>query len=238
MVSSDELVRLNHIEKIYQVGSQDFLALHQVNLKIEPSAFMAFVGPSGSGKTTLLNLIGGLDRPTKGEIVLNGNRLSKLSRDELAAMRRTDIGFIFQSHNLLPVYSVYENVLFPLILNGEKEGRVRGRVMEMICLVDLEPFSGKRPTELSGGQCQRVAIARALVKQPVLVLADEPTANLDSENSYHVLDLMKELNKKYQVAFVFSTHDQKVTEYIKREVGLCDGTVVSDKQRNEQGLLE
>lgn len=236
--TNEPLVQLDQVKKVYKVGSQEFLALHGVSLDIDPGAFMAFVGPSGSGKTTLLNLIGGLDHPTHGDIFLKGLRLSQLSRDELAAMRRIKIGFIFQFHNLLPVYSVYENVLFPLVLNGENEDQARDRVREMIRLVDLEELASKKPTELSGGQCQRVAIARALVKRPDLVLADEPTANLDSENSYHILDLMKKLNQQYNVAFIFSTHDQKVTDTLQREVRLVDGTVVSDRKRNGQGILE
>lgn len=229
------MLKLNNVTKIYRVGGEDFPALRGISLEIESGAFMAFVGPSGSGKTTLLNLIGGLDRPTRGEIVLNGARLNDLKPGELAALRRRNIGFIFQFHNLLPVYSVYENVLFPLLLNGKKESEARDRVMHMVESVGLGPVAGKKPSELSGGQCQRAAIARALIKQPSLVLADEPTANLDTENSRHVLELMLDLNKKYKAAFIFSTHDDRVIEYIHREIRLEDGQVSYDKRRNGSG---
>lgn len=229
------MLKLNRVTKIYHVGSEDFPALREISLEIESGAFMAFVGPSGSGKTTLLNLIGGLDQPTSGEIILNGAKLGDLTRNELAALRRQQMGFIFQSHNLLPVYNIYENVLFPFLLNNQKEAEVRDQVMDMIELVGLAPFIKKKPTELSGGQCQRVAIARALVKKPMLVLADEPTANLDTENSYHILELMRQLNKKYGAAFIFSTHDERVTKYINREIRLEDGYVSSDKRIDGYG---
>lgn len=230
------LVKINHVSKVYRVGSEDFHALHDIDLEIEKNTFMAFVGPSGSGKTTLLNLIGGLDRPTTGKIIFNGQDLGSRSHDELAALRRVYIGFVFQTYNLLPVYSVYENVLFPLLLNKQKESEVRDHVMQMVELVGLSPEAKKKPAELSGGQCQRVAIARALVKKPSLILADEPTANLDAENSYHILELMKDLNKKLQTAFIFSTHDDKVTKYIIREVGLEDGRISWDKRKDGFGV--
>ncbi len=155
-----------------------------------------------------------------------------MSRDQLATYRRENIGFIFQTYNLLPVYSVYENILFPLILNGLKESHVRKRVEEMVAKVGLMDQINKKPAQLSGGQSQRVAIARALVKDPLLILADEPTANLDSENSRQILELMRELNREYKAAVIFSTHDEKVTRYIRREVRLEDGRVSWDKRRN------
>ena len=202
--------------------------MHDVSLEIDSGAFMSFVGPSGSGKTTLLNLIGGLDVPTTGNIYFKEEGLSSMSREQMARYRRENIGFIFQTYNLLPVYSVFENVLFPLLLNGEKEKDVRDRVMDIVTKVGLESQVKKRPSQLSGGQCQRVAIARALVKDPLLILADEPTANLDSKNSLQILELMRELNQQYQAAVVFSTHDEKVTRYVRREVKLEDGKVISD----------
>ena len=155
-----------------------------------------------------------------------------MGRSQLAAYRRENIGFIFQTFNLLPVYSIYENVLFPLILNGLKESHVRERVENMVAKVGLMDQINKKPAQLSGGQCQRVAIARALVKDPMLILADEPTANLDSENSHQILELMRELNHEYKAAVIFSTHDEKVTRYIRREVRLEDGRVSWDKRRN------
>jgi putative ABC transport system ATP-binding protein len=199
---------------------------------------MSFVGPSGSGKTTLLNLIGGLDTPTSGEIKFGDESLGDMSPDQRALYRRENIGFIFQSYNLLPVYNIYENILFPFLLANLKESAVRDRVMSIIEQVGLIPQINKRPSELSGGQCQRVAIARALVKEPRLVLADEPTANLDKENSYQILELMLDLNKKFDAAFIFSTHDEKVTKFVRREVGLEDGYVRWDKRRNGVGDFE
>lgn len=223
---------------MYRVGDEDFTALHEISLEIEPGAFMSLVGPSGSGKTTLLNLIGGLDKPTAGNIYFKNVKLGDLNRTELAEYRRKNLGFIFQTYNLLPVYSVYENVLFSLLLDGNKESAVRQMVLDMVESVGLADQVKKKPAQLSGGQCQRVAIARALVKNPALVLADEPTANLDAENSYQILELMRELNKRFKAAFVFSTHDEKVTKYVSREVGLEDGRVSWDKKRNGSGVFE
>ncbi|MEC7641692.1 MAG: ABC transporter ATP-binding protein [Nitrospinota bacterium] len=232
------MLKLNQVSKTYHVGNENFPALQEITLDVEPKAFLAFVGPSGSGKTTLLNLIGGLDRPTSGEIIFNGCNLKTMSNEKLAALRREKIGFIFQSHSLLPVYNVYENVLFPLLLCNEKESEVRDRVMDMVVSVGLGSLAKKKPAELSGGQCQRAAIARALIKQPSLVLADEPTANLDTKNSCHILELMRDLNEKTQVAFLFSTHDDRVIKYIHREIHLDDGSVSWDKRRNGTGVLE
>ena len=229
---NETLITLERVSKVYQVGEENFTALNDVSLKVEKGAFMSFVGPSGSGKTTLLNLIGGLDRPTTGKVFFKVASLESMSREQLAAYRRENIGFIFQTYNLLPVYSVYENILFPLLLNGLKESHVRERVENMVAKVGLMDQIKKKPAQLSGGQCQRVAIARALVKDPLLILADEPTANLDSENSHQILRLMQELNHEYKAAVIFSTHDEKVTRYIRREVRLEDGRVSWDKRTN------
>jgi len=232
------MVIIDHVSKVYRVGGQDFTALHDISLEIDEGAFMSFVGPSGSGKTTILNLMGGLDQPTSGEILFKGRHLSQMDRDELAAFRRENVGFIFQTYNLLPVYTVYENVLFPLLLNDAKESDVRDKVKSLVDQVGLSPEINKKPTELSGGQCQRVAIARALIKDPALVLADEPTANLDAENSYHILELMLKLNRDFKAAFVFCTHDEKVTKYVRREVRLDDGFVQWDKTKQSDGELK
>jgi len=228
---------IDHISKVYQVGGQNFTALHDISLEIEVGAFMSFVGPSGSGKTTIINLIGGLDQPTSGKILFQGKDLGKMDRNDLADYRRKNVGFIFQSYNLLPVYTVYENVLFPLLLNDIKESAVRDKVRNLVDQVGLSDQINKKPTELSGGQCQRVAIARALVKDPALVLADEPTANLDAENSYHILELMLKLNREFKAAFIFCTHDEKVTKYVRREVRLEDGFVEWDKSKQPEGHL-
>ena len=229
---NSKLIVLKGVSKVFKVGGENFAALHDINLEIDSGAFMSFVGPSGSGKTTLLNLIGGLDIPTAGDILFKDAKLSSMNRNQMARYRRKNIGFIFQTYNLLPVYSVYENVLFPLLLNGSEEKNVRGRVMDIVTKVGLSEQANKRPAQLSGGQCQRVAIARALVKDPLLILADEPTANLDSKNSLQILELMRELNQQYKAAVVFSTHDEKVTRYVRREIGLEDGKIISESNHN------
>jgi putative ABC transport system ATP-binding protein len=234
----NSIVKIDKVVKVYRVGDEDFTALHEISLEIEPGAFMSVVGPSGSGKTTLLNLIGGLDKPTSGNIFFKNIKLGDLNRTELAEYRRKNLGFIFQTYNLLPVYSVYENVLFPLLLDGYKESAVRQMVQDVVESVGLSDQIKKKPAHLSGGQCQRVAIARALVKNPALILADEPTANLDAENSYQILELMRKLNHQFKAAFIFSTHDEKVTKYVSREVGLEDGRVCWDKRRNGAGSFE
>jgi len=226
---NNNLISVKGVSKIFKVGEENFTALRDINLEIDTGSFMSFVGPSGSGKTTILNLIGGLDVPTAGNIFFKNTKLSSMNRNQMAQYRRKNIGFIFQTYNLFPVYSVYENILFPLLLNGSKEKDARERVMNIVNKVGLSDQVKKRPSQLSGGQCQRVAIARALVKDPLLILADEPTANLDSKNSLQILELMSELNKQYKAAVVFSTHDEKVTRYVRREVGLEDGKIISDK---------
>ena len=226
---TSNLISVKGVSKVFKVGEENFTALRDINLEIDGGSFMSFVGPSGSGKTTILNLIGGLDVPTAGNIFFKNTKLSAMNRNQMAQYRRKNIGFIFQTYNLFPVYSVYENILFPLLLNGSKEKDARERVMNIINKVGLSDQIKKRPSQLSGGQCQRVAIARALVKDPLLILADEPTANLDSKNSLQILELMSELNKQYKAAVVFSTHDEKVTRYVRREVGLEDGKIISDK---------
>lgn len=235
---SDTPIYLKDITKVYRVGGEDFTALQGINLTIESKSFMSFVGPSGSGKTTLLNLIGGLDTPTTGDIKFCNDSLGDMTPDQRALYRREYIGFIFQSYNLLPVYNVYENILFPLLLPKRKDENAHERVISMIEQVGLLDQIKKKPSELSGGQCQRVAIARALVKDPKLVLADEPTANLDKENSYKILELMLSLNEDFDAAFIFSTHDEKVTKFVRREVGLDDGYVKWDKVRNGAGGFE
>ena len=226
---NSKLISVKEVSKVFKVGEENFTALRDINLEIDSGSFMSFVGPSGSGKTTILNLIGGLDVPTTGNIFFKNTKLSAMNRNQMAQYRRKNIGFIFQTYNLFPVYSVYENILFPLLLNGSKEKDARERVMNIINKVGLSDQVKKRPSQLSGGQCQRVAIARALVKDPLLILADEPTANLDSKNSLQILELMSELNQQYKAAVVFSTHDEKVTRYVRREVGLEDGKIISDK---------
>ncbi|MBO8142334.1 MAG: ABC transporter ATP-binding protein [Firmicutes bacterium] len=227
------LVELEGVSKTYRQGKLEVPALRGVDLEIEAGEFTAIVGPSGSGKTTLLNLIGCLDVPTAGIVRLAGRELSRLDRNALADIRREKIGFIFQSFNLIPVLTAKENVEFALaLLRRNGAGQVHGeQVTELLAEVGLAGLENRRPGELSGGQQQRVAIARALVKAPAIVLADEPTANLDSENGRAILELMRAMNERRGTTFVFSTHDPMVMEYSRRIVTLQDGRVVADERR-------
>lgn len=225
------LLELEGVEKIYQQGEVSVPALQGVDLRVEEGEFTAIVGPSGSGKTTLLNLVGCLDTPTGGEIFFAEKEIENLKQEELALLRRYNLGFIFQEYNLIPVLSAYENVELALQLSEKnKEEKIRDRVMKILTEVGLNKFAEHKPNELSGGQQQRVSIARALVKEPRLVLADEPTANLDSETSQEVLELMVEMNQELGITFIFSTHDPQVWEYAQRLITLKDGKIVEDKR--------
>jgi putative ABC transport system ATP-binding protein len=225
--------RLVDVEKTYRIGDIKVLAVRGVSLNIEAGAFLSIAGPSGSGKTTILNLLGALDTPTAGTIQIGDRATQGMTPKELADFRNTHLGFVFQTFNLIPVLTVRENVEFPLQLHGisDKEER-RTRVDSMLGEVGLASMADRRPTELSGGQQQRVAIARALVKKPTLVLADEPTANLDSATASEIVDLMQSMNEKHGTTFIFSTHDPMVMERATRLVRLRDGLVESDERRN------
>jgi putative ABC transport system ATP-binding protein len=223
------IVEVNKLVKNFPVGAGYFTALNDVNLVFSEGEFAGLVGPSGSGKTTLLNIIGSLDIPSKGEVVVLKHSVGKLTAKEAAALRKHDLGFIFQSYNLLPVYTVFENVEFPLLLLNMSAEERKKRVMETLQWVGLTDKLKSRPAQLSGGECQRVAIARAMVKKPVLVLADEPTANLDSANSHNILQTMLRLNEELKTSFIFATHDDKVISYLKRIIRLEDGKVVADE---------
>ena len=223
------LIKTVDLVKIYPMGDESITALAGVNLTFKKGEFSGLVGPSGSGKTTLLNIIGSLDAPTKGSAEVLGLRVESLSHTKAAALRNHHIGFIFQTFNLLPVYSVYENVEFPLLLLGLSPAARKKAVMDALDWVHLSERARSRPSQLSGGQCQRVAIARAVVKKPEIVLADEPTANLDAENSHHILDTMEEINRELKTTFVFSTHDQKVIQHLRRKISLVDGRVAKDE---------
>jgi putative ABC transport system ATP-binding protein len=222
------LIDVENLTKRFSVGSGFFTALDGVSLKIAEGEFTGLVGPSGSGKTTLLNIIGSLDIPSEGEVVVLGRSIGKLSPKEAAKLRKEELGFIFQHYNLLPVYTVFENVEFPLLLLNLSADERKARVLETLAWVGLSDKVHSRPRQLSGGECQRVAIARAMVKRPVLVLADEPTANLDSANSHNILQTMVKLNKELKTSFIFATHDEKVIGYLKRIVRLQDGKIVED----------
>ncbi len=230
------IINIEHLGKRFPVGKGYFTALKDINLNFGEGEFAGIVGPSGSGKTTLLNIIGSLDTPSEGQATVLGKSISSLSHKQSARLRNKHIGFIFQTYNLLPVYTVYENVEFSLLLQKMSTTERKKAVMQALEWVGLTKKAKSKPNMLSGGECQRVAIARSMVKQPQIVLADEPTANLDSANSHHILQTMKKLNEELNVTFVFSTHDEKVMKYMKRIITLEDGMVVSDKLTNNQDI--
>ena len=227
-----EVTKVENVTRIYKTGKIETQALRGVSLSIEKGEFTALVGPSGSGKTTLLQLIGCLDQPTSGHVYINGKDVSKLNRNQRADMRRGTIGFVFQFFALIPTLTAYENVEMPLLLSGEKGPERRERVKQLLEWVDMTSHSAHRPDQLSGGQQQRVAIARALSTKPALILADEPTANLDTPNGKQVMDTMTRLNQETGVTFVFATHDPRVIQYARRIVTLRDGLIVE----NEEGI--
>jgi putative ABC transport system ATP-binding protein len=220
------LVNLRGIQKTYRLGRTEVRALNGVDLSVERGEFTVVMGPSGSGKTTLLNIIGCLDRADAGSFQFDGQELGGQDFNDLAEIRNRKIGFIFQSFNLIPVLNVLENIEFPCLIRGDKKSVLRERVKSVAEEVGLGPFLHHKPDELSGGQRQRVAIARALVTQPQLVLADEPTANLDSKTSEQIIDLMLELNQNDGVTFLFSTHDPRVMAHARRVVRIADGVLV------------
>lgn len=225
----EEIIKLSSLVKRYPVGNGYFTALNDINLTFGRGEFSGLVGPSGSGKTTLLNIIGSLDVPTEGDAEILGLSVKGLSHKESAKLRNESIGFIFQNYNLLPVYTVYENVEFALLLQNIPTHQRRKDVMEALEWVGLTDKANSRPSQLSGGESQRVAIARAMVKRPSIVLADEPSANLDAQNSHIILQAMKRLNEELKTTFIFATHDEKVMNYLGRIIRLRDGMVESDE---------
>jgi putative ABC transport system ATP-binding protein len=231
----EKIITIENLVKRFPVGDGEFTALDNINLDFEKGEFVGIVGPSGSGKTTLLNIIGSLDSPTEGKAMVMGNDVAKLSQKESAWLRNKHIGFVFQVYNLLPVYTVFENVEFALILQNIKVSERRKRVMEALEWVGLAGMANKKPSKLSGGEGQRVAIARAMVKRPDIVLADEPTANLDAKNAHAIIQTMKKLNEELNTTFLFSTHDEKVMTYLNRMVHLEDGVVERDELVNLKG---
>jgi putative ABC transport system ATP-binding protein len=225
-----KLVEAKGVHKVYPGGSK-VAALRGVNLSIERGEFTALAGPSGSGKSTLLNLIGTLDHPTKGTIAYDGRIVSSLDADQLSDFRLGSLGFVFQAYNLIPVLTAVENVEYPLVLRGVEAGERRKLALEALSWVDLSDYTERFPDLLSGGQQQRVAVARAIVTRPSLVLADEPTANLDSKTGAHLLDLMQGLNKEHGITFLFSSHDGAVLERARRVVRMQDGELMADEAR-------
>lgn len=227
-------VRTSEVSKVFRQEAEVVNAVQKVSLTIERGEFTALAGPSGSGKTTLLNLIGGLTRPTSGRIWVAGHDLSEMSNVELARLRLEEVGFVFQAYNLLPVLTAMENAEFPLLLQGVDEADRHERVKELFARTGLSGLEDRRPGKLSGGQQQRVAVVRAVVARPALVLADEPTANLDSHSSEALLDMMLELNQELGTTFVFATHDARVMERSRRIVRLVDGSISSDDRKATQ----
>ena len=223
------VIRTADLVKIYPMGDQKLIALNHVNLILRKGEFAGLVGPSGSGKTTLLNIIGSLDSPTQGSAEVLGQKIETLSHRKAAELRNKHIGFISQTFNLLPVYTVYENVEFPLLLLDLSASQREKAVMAALEWVHLADRAKSKPPQLSGGESQRVAVARAMVKRPDLVLADEPTANLDADNSHHILDTMEILNRDLGTTFLFSTHDQKVIQHLRRKISLIDGRIAKDE---------
>ncbi len=226
------MIKVDSVIKDYIAGETTVHALRGVSLQVDDGEFISIAGPSGSGKTTLLNIIGCLDSADAGKVFIDNELVTEKDRRELALLRRRKIGFVFQSFNLIPVLTAYENVSFSLSLLGIGDEEVYDRTMDMLREVGLETMADRRPAELSGGQQQRVAVARALVKDPQMVLADEPTANLDSKTGEDILALMEDLNKTHNTTFVFSTHDPMVMDFAHRLVQLHDGHITDDKRRN------
>ncbi len=223
------LIKVENLSKIYNTTAVPVQALNNVSIEFEKGEFTAVVGPSGSGKTTFLNMLGGLDKPTQGDITVDGIRLGTLSGSKLVEYRLHHIGFVFQAYNLIPVFTALENVEFIMLLQGVPKDERQKRAKELLQAVGLAERMHNRPGQLSGGQQQRVAVARALASRPEFVLADEPTANLDSKSADDLLDLMEDLNRKYNMTFIFSTHDARVIKRARRVITLRDGTVVEDK---------
>jgi putative ABC transport system ATP-binding protein len=228
---STPVVELSGVTRVYQQGRVEVKALNGLDLRVDAGEFLAISGPSGSGKTTALNIIGALDLPSTGTVKLEGQDLSRMSRKQLSHLRRDRIGFVFQAYNLLPVLTAFENAESVLSLQGVPEAERKETVMRLLADLGLEGMEHRRPDELSGGQQQRVAIARAIASNPAIVLADEPTANLDSASSENLLKLMGQLNRDRGITFLFSTHDPLVMAHARRNVRLVDGKVAEDQRR-------
>ena len=231
-----EVAKVENVTRTYKIGKVETRALRGISLSIESGEFTALVGPSGSGKTTLLQLIGCLDQPTSGRVYVNGKDVSRLNRNQRADVRRGTIGFIFQFFALIPTLSAYENVEMPLLLIGQSASKRRERVLHLLESVGLADRANHRPDQLSGGEQQRVAVARALAANPSLVLADEPTANLDTPNGRQVMETMTRLNQETGVTFVFATHDPRVIKYARRVITLRDGLVVTNAGAKQVAL--
>lgn len=230
-MEDSNIISIKNLAKRFPMGKGEFTALQDINLRFKKKEFTGVVGPSGSGKTTLLNIIGSLDTPSEGSAEVLDYSIGELTHKQAAKLRNIHFGFIFQTYNLLPVYTVFENVEFPLLLLKMEKEKRRKAVMDALKWLGLEDKEKSKPAQLSGGECQRVAIARAVVKKPEIVLADEPTANLDADNSHHILRTMVKLNKELDTTFIFATHDEKVIQYLNRKITLFDGSVAKDETK-------
>ena len=224
-MENSPVIKIEKLVKKFPMGKSEFTALNDVELTLSQGDFAGLIGPSGSGKTTLLNIVGSLDTPTSGEVRVLGQSIGRLNAREAASLRKEKLGFIFQSYNLLAVHTVYENVEFPLLLLNLPAAERKKMVMDALEWVGLTEKVKSKPPQLSGGECQRVAVARAMVKKPSLVLADEPTANLDAANSHNILKTMESLNSELKTTFLFATHDDKVINYLHRKIFLIDGRI-------------
>ena len=227
----NQMIKTKHVSKVYKMGELDLEVIKDLNISIGSGEFIAIVGPSGSGKSTVLNILGGLDIPTSGEVIVDSVDITNLNTTQLAHFRGEKIGFIFQSFNLIPVLSVYENIEYPLIMIQHLPPKEREkRVLEVLKEVDMLDQKEKYPDQISGGQKQRVAIARALVTNPKIVFADEPTANLDSKTAHRIIELMHKIKQDYNTTFVFATHDEKIVSSAERLITLVDGQITEDKR--------
>lgn len=237
-MENNSIIKIRNLTKRFPMGKGEFTALKNIEVNFTKGEFAGLVGPSGSGKTTLLNIIGSLDVPSEGEVIVLGRSIGKLNAREAAALRKKDLGFIFQSYNLLAVHTVFENVEFPLLLLDYSSMERKKMVSDALEWVGLTDKMKSRPPQLSGGESQRVAIARAMVKKPIIVVADEPTANLDAANSHNILQMMAKLNEDLKTTFLFATHDEKVIGYLKRKIFLKDGKVDEDKTIETKNVLK
>ena len=238
MNMNNNVIDAHNISKVYNPETIPVYAVNNVHLHLKRGDFAALVGPSGSGKTTLLNMIGGLDKPDSGQIFVNGVEITKLSANQLINFRLKNIGFVFQSFNLIPVLTAKENAEFIMLLQGSRKKDREKRLQQLFKEIDLEDKINKRPAELSGGQQQRIAVARALASKPQFVLADEPTANLDSKSAANLLDIMSKLNREENMTFLFSTHDQRVIERARRVITLVDGRITADTSSPDTALAD
>lgn len=225
------MIKVRNLKKVYKVGELDLTVINDFSIDINDGEFISFIGPSGSGKSTVLNMIGCLDTPTAGTLIINNQDTSKLDKTQLAKFRGENIGFIFQNFNLIPVLTVYENIEYPLIMiqNLKQEEREK-RILKLLKEVGMLEHKDKTPDKISGGQMQRVAIARALVTNPKIVFADEPTANLDSKTAYLIIELMKKIQKEHNTTFIFATHDEKIVSSVDRIITLVDGNIIKDEK--------